>query len=241
MVAGVLVLALLAPAAPAHAGFGIVYPKGPDPAVREWPSWPDPVSCGGLPFDPVSVFAGPTEAEEGTGAPEAALRRFLEERLDPSAPTKYWREVTATPTRVEFAQGRLAQGPLWLAFELSEGEWKPGLPGYCVPRTVREGSEALHWTIDRSRRLGPSSRRIRVRLAGNGGCDGGRSLDAAAGAPEFHQRGRRLAITIWAEALPPGLYTCQKRIEPPLTVKLPGRLGERRLFDGSTYPPRPRG
>jgi hypothetical protein len=48
-----------------------------------------------------------------------------------------------------------------------------------------------------------------------------------------------LVLTIWIRPLPPGPYTCEARIEPPLKLKLPGgRLGKRRLWDGSTYPPR---
>lgn len=212
--------------------------EGPDRSVREWPTWPDPVSCGGLDFDPVAGFGGPTGAEEGTGAPERALHRYLEEGVDPSAPARYWRLFAASPTHVEFAEGWLDQGPLRLAFDLSEGEWKPELPGYCVPRTVRAGSDALRWGLDESQKLRPGTKWIKVDLSGSGGCDGGRSLDRAA-RPEFHSYGKRLVLTVWVESLPPGPYTCQKLIEPPLAVKLPGALGKRRLFDGRTYPPRP--
>ncbi len=44
-------------------------------------------------------------------------------------------------------------------------------------------------------------------------------------------------MTILLEPLPPGAYTCQGIIDPPLAVKLSKRLGKRRLFDGGTYPP----
>lgn len=231
----------LALGAVARAGINITYPDGPDPAVREWPSWPGPVSCGGLDFDPVSAFGGETGAEDGPGAPEQALRRIIDER-PPGMPTRFWRVMAATETRVEFAQGRLSQGPFTLSLELLGGQWRlAGLPGYCVPQTVREGSELARWRIDGSQALTPGTRRIKVNLsAGSGGCDGGRSLNAAAGTPLFRQVGKRLAMTIWLQPLPPGPYTCEKRIEPPLSVRLPGRLGDRRLFDGGSYPPKPR-
>ena len=45
-------------------------------------------------------------------------------------------------------------------------------------------------------------------------------------------------LTVWVDPLPPGAHTCEKRRESPLTVKLPGRLGKRQLWDGSIYPPR---
>lgn len=44
-------------------------------------------------------------------------------------------------------------------------------------------------------------------------------------------------MTILLDPLPPGSYTCQGVIEPPMHVRLPGRLGKRRLFDSGTYPP----
>jgi hypothetical protein len=223
--------------APSSAGaFSITYPSGPDPAVREWPVWPEQVSCGGLSFDPVAAFGGETGAEEGPGAPEQALRALIEER-PPGMPTRYYRVMAADATRVEFAQGRLAQGPFRIAFELSGGQWRPsGFPGYCVPRSVRPGEEAINWKIAGDGRLRPAARRIRVSLRRPGGCDGGRSLDAAA-RPEFRQSGRRLAMTIWVEALSPGVHTCKGLREPPLQVTLPGPLGRRTLFDGATYPP----
>ncbi len=226
----------LAFATSAQAGFSITYPQGPDPAVSEWPGWPHPVSCGGLSFDPVAAFDGPTEAATGLGAAELALRAYLE--ANPSIPKHFWRLVITSETRAEFADGRLPQGPLWLSFELINGKWAPaGLPDYCVPRTVREGLVASAWTLAPGQRLAPGTRRVRVELAGDG-CTGGQSLDAMAQRPEFTEVGRKLAITIWLEPPPPGISNCRRLIEPPLVVRLPGRLGHRRLYDGRTYPPR---
>ena len=225
--------------APAQAGVSITYPTGPDPAVSEWPRWPYQVACGGLPFDPVASFGGATEAEKGSGGPELALRRYLEVAATEAAISKsYWRLVVAGETRAEFAEGRLGQGALWVSFELSGGEWRPTAPlGYCVPRTIREGRPAGRWTLAEDQVLGKNTRRIRIVPSG-GGCNGGRSVNAMVERPVFTQFGRKLVMTIWLEPLPPGGYTCQALIEPPLSVRLPGRLGSRRLFDGGTYPPR---
>ena len=236
---GVVLLLTLVLAMPARAGFSITYPKGPDPAVSEWPQWPYRVSCGGLPFDPVAAFGGPTEAEKGSGGPELALVKYLDAVAAQTALSKrYWRLVAATETRAEFAEGRLDQGPAWLALQLSGGEWKPaGTLGYCVPRTVSDGRVAGRWTLAEDQVLGKNTRRIRI-VPGGGGCNGGRSVNAMVERPVFSQVGKRLVMTIWLEPLPPGNYTCQALIEPPLSVKLPGRLGSRRLFDGGTYPPR---
>ena len=237
LLAGAILAVLLT--APAPADVSITYPTGPDPAVSEWPRWPYPVTCGGLAFDPVASFGGATEAEKGSGGPELALRRYLEvAAAEAPVPKSYWRLVAATETRAEFAEGRLEQGPLWFSFELSEGEWRPTAPlGYCVPRTIREGRTAARWTLAEDQVLGKNTRRLRIVPSGSG-CNGGRSVDAMVEKPVFSQTGKRLVMTIWLEPLPPGAYTCQALIEPPLTVKLPGRRGDRRLFDGRTYPPR---
>ncbi|MFI5027569.1 MAG: hypothetical protein ACHQCF_01135 [Solirubrobacterales bacterium] len=239
MLVGVLVLFGVGRARADH--FSITYPKGPDPAVSEWPTWSYPVSCGGLEFDPVAAFGGPTEAEEGSGGPEIALARYLDAvTAETTISRKYWRLVAATETRAEYAEGRLAQGPLWIAFELSGDEWRPaGGPHYCEPRTVREGRLAGRWTLAGSQVIGKNTRRIQV-VPGGAGCNGGRSVNAMVEKPVFTQVGRKLVMTIWLEPLPPGIYTCQALVEPPLSVKLPGRLGNRRLYDGATYPPRVR-
>lgn len=242
-ISALLVGVLAVGAATARAGFGIFYPKGPDPAVREWPSWPAPVSCGGLSFDPVAAFGGPTEAEKGPGEPEAVLRSMLDEFASRAGVSRhYWRIMAATEDRVEFAEGRLSQGPLVIPLERTSAGWRPpSAPHYCAPRTVQEGSEGARWAIDGSQTLSPNTRLIKVDLSPTyEGCDGGRSLNEAARRPVFRQFGKRLVMTIWLEPIEPGIYTCQKLIEPPLVVRLPGRLGDRRLFDGLTYPPRPR-
>lgn len=219
-------------------GWAIKFASGPDPAVARWPSWPDRTGCLGVTFDPVAIFNGPTEAEKGSGAPELALRRYLDEGLYPQVPTKFWRLVAATDTRAYFASGRLEQGLFWLAFGLADGQWRRvGDLDECRARTVRDGSVAVRWDLAHGQDLTGRSKRALVKLTGNEGCNGGRSLNAAA-SPEFRPAGRKLVLTVWVEPLPPGIYTCEKRREPPLAVKLPGRLGKRQLWDGSFYPPR---
>jgi hypothetical protein len=79
-------------------------------------------------------------------------------------------------------------------------------------------------------------RRIWVDL-GPGPCSSGMGQNARARKPVFRQLGRRLLVTILLEPLPPGFHTCEGIVEPPLRVRLPGRLGSRKLFDGGTFPP----
>ena len=102
---------------------------------------------------------------------------------------------------------------------------------------MRDGGVAVRWDLAPGQGLTARAKRVHVMLRGSEGCDGGRSLNASA-SPEFRQFGKKLVLTVWVDPLPPGVYTCEKRREPPLAVKLPGRFGKRQLWDGSSYPPR---
>lgn len=237
LIAAIAALALGATAGPAAAGTGIVHPNGPDPALREWPSWPYPVTCGRNVFDPSTAFDGPTEAEAGSGAPELALRRYLAEGLYAQTPQHYWRLAALSPTRADFASGLLSLGPFFLSFELEAGEWRVvGEPQTCTPRSLRDGRTALAWHLAPGQSLGPRTRRIKVDLSG-AGCHGKTPLAELAERPRFVRVGRRLAMTIWS-APRKGRFTCiGARTEKPLNVTLPTRLGGRQLFDGRTYPP----
>jgi hypothetical protein len=233
-----LCLACAVAFAAAAQGWGVKYASGPDPAVERWPSWPYPASCLGVTFDPVAVFDGPTEAENGSGGPELALRRYLDEGLYPQVPTRFWRLVAAGDTQAFFASGRLEQGLFWLTVQLVDGQWRvDGEVDECRARTFREGDVAVRWDLAPGQGLTAKSRRVQVKLSRREGCNGGRSLNAAAD-PVFRRVEKRLLLTVWVEPPPPGVYTCERRREPPLTVSLPGRLGKRQLWDGGSYPPR---
>ncbi len=237
--AAILVLAL---AGTARAGFGVILPRGPDPAVKKWPHWPYETICGETPFDPVGVFSGETVAENGAGEPEAALRGFLAETLDTGLPTRFWRPVTLTADRAEFASGRLSTVPYLLTFGRVGDRWTGVRAGSCRPRTVRNGIIAARWDLVDDQRLTPATRRIRVDLSpAYSECNGGRDASRAAEAPAFTRRGDRLVITIWVPPAPPPpgvVYNCKRGPRTPLVVELPGRLGSSTLWDGATYPPR---
>lgn len=235
----VLCVAIVAVAVGTASGFAVTYANGPDPAVSRWPSWPYPTGCLGASFDPVAVFGGATEAEMGAGGPEQALRRYLEERLYPQLPSKYWRLVASGDGSASFASGRLEQGLFWLTtVEDTAGQWAvAGSPEECRVRSVRDGEAAIDWSLPKDESLRSGSRRIAVKLHSLGGCDGGRSHNKAA-EPQFRQLGRKLVLTIWLKPLPPGPKTCEARLEGPLVLRLPQPLGERQLWDGGSFPPR---
>jgi hypothetical protein len=236
-IAACVALAMIATSAgPAAAETGIVHPSGPDPALRQWPSWPYPVGCGRTTFDPSTAFDGPTEAESGGGAPELALQRYIAEGVYAQTPRHYWRLATLTPTRADFASGLLSLGPFVLSFELVAGAWKVvGEPQTCTPRSLRDGRTALAWRLVPNQAIGPRTSHVRVDLSG-AGCHGKTPLAEMVEPPLFTGAGRRLAMTIWTTPRS-GPSKCPRPKERPLLVELPGKLGNRQLFDGRTYPP----
>lgn len=212
-------------------------PPRSDPAVEEWPGWPYQAACYSV-FDPVGAFSGPAEAELGSLPSEAALREITTSQTFPGPPQSEWRLVSETETTAVFESGALSSPfPLWVLLERVDAMWKLAGSGTCTPTTVLHGLAAVPWTIAAGQPgPRPSTRRIRIDL-GPGPCSSGMGQNARARKPIFRQLGKGLLMTILLEPLPPGAYTCQGVIEPPLTVTLPGRLGARKLFDGGTFPP----
>jgi hypothetical protein len=218
---------------------GAVTVSGPDPAVEKWPRWPYPASCGTATFDPVTVFRGPTGAEEGSSPSAVALRGVL---YDPALawlglPQHDWRLVHEDSETAEFIWGRLAKGMQRVTLQNSGEGWKLSGNGTCEIHSVIRGAWAVNWSlaVDHSP-LGKNTRRVRIDLSG-GPCSSGRSQNDRAH-PIFRQMGRKLLLSILVDPPLPGPQTCEGIVEPPLVVKLPGRLGKRKLYDGGTYPPR---
>jgi hypothetical protein len=237
-----LAAAALAAAEPRHEPAG-----GPDPVVSVWAEWPHPVSCeGGLAFDPVAAFSGPTDAERGRSAAERALRRYLAQGAFFGLRQHGWRALRESHGVAEFAAGRLFAGSdpdavpelEWLRFHRTHGRWKwQGYAFGCTPHSIRRGVAAVSWTLAEGQHLGSGTRRVRVDL-GPGECDDGASQNARVEKPEFREQNGYLIMTLWLRPVPPGGHTCEGVVEPPLLVQLPEALGDRELFDGGTYPPR---
>ncbi len=210
---------------------------GSDPVVAEWPHWPYQVSCGGVSFDPVSVFSGPAGAETGTLPSELALRQFL---ADPtiallSLSGTGWRLASESATEAVFISGRLAEGLESVRLELTEGSWKLVGGGTCTPQSDLQGLPVVDWRLTSEQpALNENTRRLRITIGG-GPCNSGVPYHPLK--PVFRQLGKRLLMTIMINPPSPGPKTCEGVQQPPFTVTLPGKLGDRKLFDGGTYPP----
>ncbi|HEY5977133.1 MAG TPA: hypothetical protein VIT85_04705 [Solirubrobacterales bacterium] len=213
----------------------VEYASGPDPATERWPAWPHSATCLETTFDPVATFSGPTEAENGTGAPEEALRAYLSEGLHASLPLKNWRGLSVTESEARFAAGRLGLGLITLRLISTDGRWAvSGSPSDCMAQTSSETADALRWRLQRPQRLHRKTRALRIDTT----VEACRPPPAGDLGREFRSIGRDLVLTVWRERPTGPEPKCLRRTTYSLTVPLPGNLGKRRVWDGSTYPPR---
>lgn len=219
-------------------------PVGPDPVVAKWPQWPYKTTCGELEFDPVAAFSGATGAERGSRPSERALAGFLRQQRnwgEQIVPSRHWRLLAETNEVAEFASGRLTDpyGPGTVSVERQENDaWKAvSMSSGCEPTSIVDGLRAVTWTlaVDKPKPHG-NDRHLWINLGG-GECSSGRSQNARARKPVVWRVDRKLMVAMTLRPLPPGLYTCQGLLEPPLKVRLPEPIGDARLFDGATYPP----
>ncbi|HEX5591875.1 MAG TPA: hypothetical protein VFX35_00860 [Solirubrobacterales bacterium] len=216
------------------------------PVTSEWPNWPYRTSCGSLSFDPNVVFSEVPEAGLST-ALDRALRQ--EVRLVGVKTAKHgWRLARRLSDRAAFVRGlpgaELESGHELEHIELAHrhGHWRMESYGQkCWLWTMRKGRYADTWFLAPGQPpLGPETRTIRIITGAH--CSGKEKPPVIVGKARFDRVGTKLAMTIWlrhrggggnelcAYGLPPF---------PPIKVELPEPLGDRELFDGGEYPPRP--
>lgn len=226
-----LVLAAIAPLAAAA--------RSQKPVLEEWPIWPYSVSCGPFAIDPVAVLSSPAGVENGSKPTEVALRAVLENpAFDWLGFGAGWRLAGEDADSAQFIAGNPREGLESLSLAFKDGTWQLAGSGTCrLTSQVYGAYYAASWTLALDQpRLGRNTRRVQVVLSG-GGCSSGIGLNDRSHFV-FKQLGKRLLMSVWADPLPPGVYTCQGVVEPPLQVKLPGRLGARTLYEAGVYPPR---
>lgn len=216
---------------------------GPDPAVTEWPEWPHRVRCGDLRFDPIVAFSSPTGVEKTNTPQVRAMKKFINVVNDDGEEfvrEHDWRLLAEEGGRAEFAAGRLPDEMEFISVERRRGRWDfTGYAEGCEPSSMRRGLAAITWSLSPDQpQLNRSTSSILVYL-GPSECSSGKPAAPRLQKPEFREQNGALLMSLWLRPLPPGGYTCQGVSEPPVRIKLPERLGQRRLLDGGTYPPRP--
>jgi hypothetical protein len=207
--------------------------------VKEWSGWEGQVSCG-VPFDPLVAFARPADAEYGHLPSEVALRRYLAKTRHwyTHSPPHPWRLLVETSHHAVFARGDLSKGLVETnQFERGPKGWRWSGSGGCQPSLLRNHREAITWTLPTDQKLTPATTQVRVNL-GPGECAGGKSQNERLEKPLFREENGALLMALWIRPVPPGhSYTCVGIIEPPVTIQLPGPLGDREILDGGVFPP----
>jgi hypothetical protein len=215
--------------------------------TAEWPDWPYRAACRSLSFDPNVVFSEVPEAGLGSSALDQALRRQV--RLVGVRKAMHgWRLARREAGLAAFVRGQpgaeLESGDELEYMELRRrhGHWEmEGYDQQCWLWTKVNRHFADTWLLAPHQvALGPDTRIIRV-LAGVR-CSRKEDPPVLAGKPKFDEIAGKLVLTLrlryrgggGKELCSPGLPPF-----PPIKVELPVALGERALFDGAEYPPRP--
>lgn len=109
---------------------------------------------------------------------------------------------------------------------------------HCAsPPVSHEGFRPIKWFLHPDDPAPePASRSIVVAVH-EMACTGGRDPISHLQRPEVSYLKETVVITLWIEELE-GLHTCPSNPTGHLRVKLPGPLGARQLYDGSSDPPR---
>jgi hypothetical protein len=220
------------------------------PALKvtsEWPSWPHSASCGSLSFHPSAVFSEVPEVGLGNSPLDRALRR--QTRLVGVGRDKHgWRLAKRLPGRAGFVRGQpgaeLESGHELEYVEIARRHGRWGLNSYsqrCWLSTMRYGRAADTWTLaPRQPPLGPETRTVSV-IAGVH-CSRREKPPVLRGKPSFDEFEGKLVMTLWLRYRGGGANeSCGYGLPPfpPIKVELPEPLGDRELFDGGEYPPRP--
>jgi hypothetical protein len=100
-----------------------------------------------------------------------------------------------------------------------------------------DGFRPIQWILYPDEPLPDSASTKVVVAVHESSCTGGRDPIPHLQRPEVRYLKAAVVVTLWIEVLE-GPHTCPGNPVGQLEVKLPGPLGNRQLYDGSTDPPR---
>lgn len=191
---------------------------------------------------PADVLREPANAELAPDAPAAALRQFVAtpEATSLELPIAGWRRVAASAQSVTF----LAFGPGgWVTATVApadDGTWQFFEGGSC-PLHIRLPDELgfATWRLDPASPPAPEDRTVTV-LVTEIACAGGRPPLGRLLPPVVLATTDAVTIAFAVRKLPGG-QDCPANPEARVVVELSERLGDRGLFDGSSFPAAPRG
>ena len=190
---------------------------------------------------PANVLRGPAEAELAPDGPAAALREFVAtpEAASLELPMSGWRRVAESPDSVTF----LAHGPSdWVTATVTptgDGTWQFWEGGVCAIRIrLPDDIGFAEWRVDPAAPPHPGDQALTL-LVTETACASGRPPAGRLLPPVVLVAPDAITIAIAVGKLPGG-QDCPGNPEARMTVNLPEAIGNRRLFDGSSFPAAPR-
>lgn len=218
-------------------------PTGPpSPTTASGPDLPGVLVCEDSDFEvPADVLREPANAELAPDGPAFALRQFVvtPEARSLEMPVTGWRRVAASAQSVTF----LAHGPAgWVTATVTpadDGTWQFWEGGSC-PLRIRLPDELgfATWRLDPEDRPTRDDLTVTV-LVTETACASGRPSVGRLLAPVVLAADDAVTIAFAVRKLPGG-QDCPANPEARVVVELPKPLGDRGLFDGSSFPVAPR-
>jgi hypothetical protein len=197
------------------------------------------VSCGGRPF-PAEVLTANGDVDNGHPA-TAALRTLLSDpNVDDLLPQSGWRlavvERDGAVYIAEMPPG--SEAPFAeVSVRNEEGVWRVEGFGHCRPSAdPGPGLGLAEFRVAPGTELRSDLQEIEV-LVTERGCNSGEDARGRIVRPAIIADDE--TVTVLFGVVPrQGELACPSNPETPFTLRLPEPLGERRLLDGSSVPPR---
>ncbi|HEX5828321.1 MAG TPA: hypothetical protein VFY23_12410 [Candidatus Limnocylindrales bacterium] len=196
-------------------------------------------TCGG-PFDFDAGIVGRPAADERVDDPLAMALRGHLSKADMDIdwlPDAGWTLVGSDALQAEFVAAGDGTDMYSVQLVREGGAWKVSGWGGCRPvRVLPDGLAEATWVLAPDQGVGPATTTF-VALVTERECASGRSSEGRVVGPDVLRTGDAMLVTFAVRPLPGG-QDCQGNPATRVTVILPEPLGDRRLLDGSTLPPR---
>lgn len=196
-------------------------------------------TCGAFPFPAALLEVARNDELAQTPAAAALRTHLLTEGLDFEwLPDAGWTLVGQDATGAEFLADAGDMGLATVTVEPDGGEWRVTGWGQCHPsRVLPEGLNEAEWVLADPDAIDPTTTTFEA-LVTERECASGQSSEGRIVGPDVLAAGEDLLVTFAGRPLEGDAFACPGNPPTRVTVTLPEPLGDRRLLDGSTLPPR---
>jgi len=198
------------------------------------------VTCGGPAF-PAAILGEAGDAELARSPEAAALRALLDgPEAQDLLPRSGWTLAVRDESLVVFvAPSPPGSEPpmVEVTLELTGGTWRPAGFGQCWPQAdVGPNLGLASFRVAPHEELSPETEAVDV-LVTERACNSGQDARGRVVRPAVILADDTVTV-VFAVVPRGGMQECPSNPETPVLLELPEPLGERRLLDGSSVPPR---